>query len=379
MVLLVFLFVFGGTKIFRSFSETKDEYRYLTLFSEVVSLVKTDYVEKVQPEEKFPGAFSGMLGILDQCSSYLDARQGEIYELFLQGKAYGCGIYGTRASNYFLITDVDKDSPAGLKGVEPGSIIKAVNGTSVYGQTFWQMYLSLFSGKPGTIELILLKESTEGPLKVQLETRPQVNDPRSAVKKIQGGVLLVQLPRIDSGYTSAIKQFLQKENDNGKPVKLIIDLRRYSGGDLDSFIQLTGLFFNKSAVPGLVLKSKSGEKNLPLGSNHPLDYKAAVLINESTIMYGELLANLFKMSPANATLLGSKTEGFISKLKHIPLTDGTSVVLTGELFFLEGKNLAVTGVKPDISLKDKDFAGIIKRGISILEKNQDDQNPKKEE
>ncbi|NIM13639.1 MAG: hypothetical protein GTO45_16095 [Candidatus Aminicenantes bacterium] len=373
VLLVVFFFVFGGTKIFRSFSQTKKEYDYLSLFSEVVSLIKTDYVEKIQPAEKFPGAFSGMLRALDETSAYLDSKQTKIYNLYLQNKVYSCGIYGTRYSNYFYITDVVKNSTTKACEIKPGCIIKAVNGKSIYGQSFWQMYLSLLADKQETIELVLLKEDSSKPCKVKVQTEPPKDTP--IFKKIQEDIYLVELSRIDEERVTTLKHQLgQKRGDRSgsNPLKLIIDLRKYNGGDLDSFIQLTKLFFNKTIPLKLTLKTKSEEETFSLGSNHALTYRAVVIINKSTRMYGELLANLFKISqPPNTyvvTLVGIETSGFISKLKQVPLKDGSSILLPEGLFLLNGKNPGKSGVKPDVKIKDEDFAAIIDRSISILEK-----------
>lgn len=373
VLLVVFFFVFGGTKIFRSFSQAKKEYDYLALFSEVVSLIKTDYVEKIQPAEKFPGAFSGMLRALDKTSAYLDSEQSKIYNLYLQNKVYNCGIYGTRYSNYFYVTDVVKNSTPEACEIKPGCIIKAVNGKSIYGQPFWQMYLSLLSDKPETIELVLLKEGSSKPCKVNVQTGPPKDTP--IFKKIREDIYLVELSRIDKERVTFLKHQLGQEQGRrpgSNPLKLIIDLRKYSGGNLDSFIQLAKLFFNKTIPLKLTLKTKSGEETFSLGSNHALSYRAVVIINKSTRMYGELLANLFKISqPPNTsvfTLVGIETSGFISKLKQVPLKDGSSILLTEGLFLLNGKNPGKSTVKPDVKIKAEDFAAIIDRSISILEK-----------
>ncbi len=62
LLILVFFLVFGGNRIFKTASScTRNQYDYLSLFSEVIALVKTDYVEEIKPSEKFPGAFNGMI------------------------------------------------------------------------------------------------------------------------------------------------------------------------------------------------------------------------------------------------------------------------------------------------------------------------------
>ena len=54
VIIFILLLLLGGKRIFRAHSEIEKEYQYLSLFSEVVSLVKTKYVEAVDTRKKFP-------------------------------------------------------------------------------------------------------------------------------------------------------------------------------------------------------------------------------------------------------------------------------------------------------------------------------------
>ncbi|MCP5047940.1 MAG: PDZ domain-containing protein [bacterium] len=372
LLFLLFLMV-GGKKVFRSYPETKSEYQYISLFSEVVSMVRTDYVESVEPATKFPGAYSAMLRTLDRQSAYLDAGKTGLYSLYLQGKTCGSGIYGTETGGYFMVTDVAKDSPAEKAGIAPGDMIKAVNGTSIFRLSYWEMYFSLVTKNPGKLELVLLKKGDTEPVIVKLNTLPPARDADAQDAGLVSGkvgtdVLLVELPRIDTASASALEQLLQKESSaTNEPLKLIIDLRRYNGGDLEGFTRMAGLFSKEEM--SLELKSKHKTEPLTLGANQnreqPLDYRAAIILNPSTRMYGEMLAAVFRKNAMK--IVGTATQGFVSKLKHIPLTDGSSILLTESLFLLEGKNLAGAGIKPDIKIKGADTEKITARCISLLD------------
>jgi carboxyl-terminal processing protease len=370
VIVLVLFFVFGGKKIFQSLPEAKNEFDYLSLFSEVVSLVKTDYLEEIQPEEKFLGAFSRMLGSLDQSSTYLDASKTRIYQLYQQDKTYNCGIYGAKHANYFYISDIVPDSPAEIQGLKPGDTIKTINGKSVFGQSFWEIYLSLQTTKPDKIEIVLLQKenSASKPNKINLETT--TIDTSLKIKEIKDSIYLVELPRIDAKNTAQLKQKLEKALSHNKSLKLVIDLRKYSGGELNGFIELTSLFF-PHPLP-LTLKTKHNKETLLIGSTQAITYHAVVIINKSTRMYGELLAALFKEhGKGNATLIGTKTRGLVSKIKQFPLRDGSSILLTEGIFLQNGKNLANTGVTPDVKVKEKQFKKIIDRAVSMLKEPHD--------
>jgi carboxyl-terminal processing protease len=363
VIIVVFFFLLGGKKIIKSQSETEKEYQYLSLFSEVVTKVKTQYVEAVDTEDKFPGAFSAMLSSLDPFSSYLDAEKTEIYRSYQQGQFYGCGIYGAKRMNYFYVTNVTAGSPAEKVGLKVGDIIKSVNGKSIYAHSFWEMYLSLLSTKPQNLEVILLQTKERDTIKIKMQTELII--PRTIIKPIQKNILLVKLSRFDPAAALLLNDRLITHH---KPLKLIIDLRRYTGGDFESFKKIVNLFFKGPIL--LTLKLKDKEEDFLLGSKEALEYQAVVIINRSTRMYGELLAALFRQAGAvaqrPASLVGTSTRGFISKLKAIQMEDGSSILLTEGLFLLDGKPTASKGVKPDIIIKDEASREIIKKSISIL-------------
>lgn len=367
--LLVFVLIVGATTIFKSFSKADKEYRYLSLFSEVLALIKTDYVEDVEPGDKFPGAFSGMLGAVDRFSAYLDTRSTEIYDLYRLNRAFTPGIYGVTSSGYFYITDVIPGSSADNIGLKPGDVIKAVNGKSIFGLSYWQMYLSLLSDKKETVEAVIMKSGSSTPEKAMLQTLPLANANGSLVKEIKKNTYHLNLSRIDITTVEKIEKKLKETTIGTQPLKLILDLRKYSGGDLDALIRLTRLFFSEQI--SLDLKMKNQKEIILLGArpekDRALNYQAAVIVNESTIMYGELLAVLFKYTKA-AKVVGRQTNGFISRLRHIPLTDGSSILLTDGFFLLDGKNPARSGVEPDVSIDKENFADIIDQSVSILER-----------
>jgi carboxyl-terminal processing protease len=376
LVLLAFVVVVAGKKLFFSHSDTKKEYQYLSLFSEVTSLVRTDYVESIDPAGKFPGAYRSMLASLDKLSAYLDSHKTRLYPLYLSGKVFSTGVYGTISAGYFLVTDVIPNSPAHASGIKAGDLIKAVNGSSIYGISLWEMILSLVTEKPETLELAVLKKNASNPIKVQLNTKTIQEISLPLTKKIRPDILQINLHRIDNQNVVQLIKYLEEFASTNKkePMKLIVDLRKYDGGNLEALTKLTARLFPSTME--LKLKRKLGEQIITVGSLQPFKYKAVIIVNSSTLFYGEMLAAMFKSARLamdtkkqshSITVIGIKTSGFVSLLKHWPLTDGSSIVISEGLFSLDNKNLADAGVIPNIEIKPKDFNNIIDRCISILD------------
>jgi carboxyl-terminal processing protease len=306
-----------------------------------------------------------MLGHLDKVSTYLDAYLTKIYELYRSGTTYNLGIHGAKFSNYFYISDIAKDSPAEKAELNPGDIIKSIQGKSIYGLPYYRMYLSLLSDKPGNIELTVYKKTTKKTEKITLHTMLAASKIR--IQKIKNNISLIKIPKIDKPGVKYLSENLKGKKD----LRLIIDLRNYSGGNFKSFLEITKLFFQESPGFSISLKKKEKEEAFPLGSGNALDYRAVVIVNKSTIMYGELLTSLFEKAgqnkDRNITIIGSKTPGFLSELKQVKFADGSSILLSEGFFLLNDKKAAKSGIKPHIELKEKEFESILDRSAAILD------------
>ena len=362
-VFILFYFT-AGKKFFTSAPETKKDYRYLTLFSEIVSKTKIEYFEDITPGEKFPGAYTAILGHLDKVSAYLDTRQTQVYDCYRKGKSYHPGIFGAKSGNYFYISDVVKDSPASKAGIKPGDIIKSISGKSLFGLPFYQMYFSLLSDKPADIDVSVYKKQSKKTEKINLQTG--FFESRTRIREMENNILMIEIPRIDKESAAYLLENLKDK----KCPKLLIDLRHYTGGNFHSFLDIANIFFKDSPGFTIGLHKKKKEKKFPVGSDTVADYRAVVIVNKSTIMYGELLAALFKLNQQDnnhpTTIIGRKTPGFISQVKQVRMNDGSSILLSEGFFFIKDEKTVKSGVKPDIELKLKEFDHLIDRATTIL-------------
>ena len=360
-LLPVFILASGSPKDVGSYGETQKDFQYLSLFSEVISLIKNNYVEAIDPQSKLPSAFSSMLTSLDKRSSYLDPEETKQYLLYAANDHYGIGVFGIKLLNYFFITDVIPKSPADIAGLSTGDIIKGVNNNSLFSKSYWEMFLTLITKNRTNLNLTVHQAKEKKPKDITIQTN-KISNP-TTIKSINSKITLIQITQINNDSVKKLHEYFLTQ----KPVKLIIDLRRYSGGDFDSFLEISKLFFGPSTL--LSLKSRNGEKPIPIGSPHALKYKSVVIINYSTIMFNELLAAMFKLQKSpdrHATLIGIPTTGFLSKLKHIPLDDNSSVLISDGFYWVKEKNVAETGISPDKKIKLEDFVNIMDKSIGIL-------------
>src|SRR5437879_6623521 len=111
-------------------SSNDGAYRQLQVYSEVLSRVRSEYVEEPNIPAVTDGALHGLLESLDANSSYLDPAQ---YKEYKEHKGDGRADIGATVSKrfgYAAVISVIPGGPADKAGVEGSDIIEAIEGKS---------------------------------------------------------------------------------------------------------------------------------------------------------------------------------------------------------------------------------------------------------
>ena len=352
----IVVYLLSNRIMLRTGGDKNTTHKYLALFTEVSALIRNHYVEKVDPETKFPEAFTTLFANLDESSAYLDTASTFGYLTYSKGEACGLGILGRKGGEYFTVTGVIPDSPADSADIEPGDSIQTLNGKSLYGLSYWGMYLQLLSPEPKLFELTLKKEAGGDPKIISLESA-RIKSPWDA-GQVLPGIYYFPLMTMDKNTVTQLRRLLQ----NFDNCAWIFDLRYYLGGDLDSFIDCTALLLPRQI---LLIKKKGGVETVNIGSMQPSGVKAVYLIDSSTMLFSELLAHVLKIN--GARLIGQESRGFVSHLKQFFLDDGSSVLLKAGHFELKAGQPLPSVVKPDVILDTRDRNVLLKHCVKAMD------------
>jgi carboxyl-terminal processing protease len=115
--------------------DTPDDstYQQLSLFGDILTQVKENYVIDPPSDKLIYNAVNGMLAGLDPHSSYMNAQQYADMQVQTSGQFGGLGLEVTQASGLLkVITPID-DTPGARAGIKPGDIIVEINGHSTDG------------------------------------------------------------------------------------------------------------------------------------------------------------------------------------------------------------------------------------------------------
>src|SRR5678815_2921803 len=101
----------------------RQDYETLETFTNILSIVKKNYVEDVDTKNLVNGAINGMLTSLDPHSAYLTPDLYKELQMDTQGRFGGLGIEITVKGGILTVVSPIEDTPAAKAGVKPGDQI----------------------------------------------------------------------------------------------------------------------------------------------------------------------------------------------------------------------------------------------------------------
>src|SRR5215831_7011790 len=121
------LLLLVGSVIGRSAS-ADDTYKHLGVFSDVVSRIKSEYVEEPDMKSVTLGALNGLLEAIDPFASYLNADQYKEYLKTKDVKKADIGLVLSKKFGYVGVVGAEPNSPAAKAGFTTGDMVESIKG-----------------------------------------------------------------------------------------------------------------------------------------------------------------------------------------------------------------------------------------------------------
>src|SRR2546430_6849030 len=128
-------------------SNNDGAYPQFEVYSEVLSRVRSEYVEEPNLPTVTDGALHGLLESLDSNSSYLNADQYKSYKARKIGAKGDIGAVISKRFGYASVVAVIPGSPADKAGLEDTDIIEAIESKSTREMSLAEIR-SLLTGEP---------------------------------------------------------------------------------------------------------------------------------------------------------------------------------------------------------------------------------------
>jgi carboxyl-terminal processing protease len=330
-----------------------DTYKHIGVFSDVVSRIKSEYVEEPDMKSVTLGALNGMLEAIDPFASYLNADQYRDYLKNKDVKRADVGLILSKKFGYVGVVGTIVGSPAAKANFSTGDMIESIAGVATRDMPLAYANL-LMRGESGTtVELSVVRSRHPEPAPVTLTranfTLPAV-DSRMLADKI--GYLNVDALSADL-VKQVASQVRQLQKDGAQ--KLMLDLRNCATGTPDDGIALANLFLKQGRITYL-LGQKVPRQNFEADPAKSItDLPVVVLTNRGTADAAEVAAAAL-MDNKRAQLVGERTYGDAAVRKAITMDDGGAIILSVAKYYSPegGKAIQDVGVTPGNVVSDAD-------------------------
>jgi carboxyl-terminal processing protease len=315
----------------------------LSIFSEVFSLTRSNYVEPIDSRTLLDGAYDGMSDALDPFSYYVPAASMAAYKAQQAAGAASPGIVFARRGGYPYVVAPLPGSPAEKAGVKSGDLLDSIDGQSLRNAPFWKVKAALDGPAGSSCEIALFRGGDE--------KRVTINVPRGSFQAPaptttwERDVAIVKIPSFDAATAAAVRKELE-EAQRRSISRVVLDLRGSIGGDIEQAAPVASLFLAKGPV-ATVMTRKAVLKPLEASGNPLWNGKVVVLMDDSTAGPAEVLAGALR-DRGHATTVGETTVGMAIVQRSVPTREGGTLYMTiGRYVTPGGQVLGGKGLTPD--------------------------------
>jgi len=355
-VLFVSIFVLGfligahGKKTIVG-GDDKEIYQYLKTFSDVIELVKKNYVEDVKDKDVVYSAIKGILESLDAHSSFMPPEMYKEMQSETKGEFGGIGIEITIKDGFPTVIAPIEDTPAYKAGLKSGDHIIKIDGKPTKNMGLVDVVKMIRGAKGKPVTLTVFREGFTAPKDYRV-VRDVIVVKSVKYKMIEneyGYIRIAQFQeRTARDLDNALKELVK--TNKGKPMKgVLLDLRNDPGGLLEQAVEVSDKFIEEGLIVYIEGRKKD-DKAMKFYARKNDDYLGplVVLVNEGSASASEIVAGALQ-DYKRAIVVGAKTFGKGSVQTVFPLGDGSAVRLTTAKYYTpKGRSIQAEGITPDI-------------------------------
>jgi carboxyl-terminal processing protease len=370
--LAVLVVVIGIGAQHRCAAQGGNDYESIELFTDVLSIVKKNYVEEVGTKKLIYGAINGMLTSLDPHSSFMPPDMYKEMKIDTKGSFGGLGIEITIKDGFLTVISPIEDTPAFKAGIKAGDQILKIEDKFTKDMSIMDAVKRMRGPKGSKITITIMRDGFERPKEFTL-TRDIIQVKSVKFKTLDAGYGYVRIAQFqektDEDLAKALKAL--KDENKGTIKGLIIDLRNDPGGLLDQAVKVSDHFIEE----GLIVYTEGRDPDSKMkfyakkGGKEPR-YPIVVLINGGSASASEIVAGALQ-DHNRAVIMGTQSFGKGSVQTIIPLSEDSGLRLTTALYYTpNGRSIQAKGIVPDITVEAMELASTEKKDtLHIREKD----------
>jgi len=330
-------------------AKEKSPYKDIKTFSEVLDMVRKNYVDDVDTEKLMQGAINGMIRTLDPHSAFMTPDVYKELEVETQGQFGGIGIEIMIIKDVLTIVSPIEDTPAFNAGLKSGDQILKIDGKTTKDITIMEAVKKLRGPKDTKVTVTIFRENMTAPKDITL-TRAIIQVKSVKYKKLEDDIGYVRIAAFQERTSDDLLKALKELSDKKDSLKgLVLDLRSDPGGLLTQAIEVSDIFLTSGVIVSTRGRAKSMETtSTAKNNNYEITCPMVVLVNEGTASAAEIVAGALQDN-GRALIAGTQTFGKASVQTVIPLEGGSALKLTTARYYTpKGRSIQAEGITPDI-------------------------------
>jgi carboxyl-terminal processing protease len=349
LVMVVLLLV--GAVLARTKSDGKGAYPHIAVFTEVLSRIKSEYVEEPELSSVTNGALTGMLEAIDPFASYLNADQYFEYQKYRDSRENVAGVALSRRFGMIGIVGVIPGSAADKAGLGTGDIIESINGVSTRDMplAYAEILLKGARGAQVKLDVIRLGTSSAEPMELTLGSAPI---PPVFSKMLEGNIGYIRPDVLTEGRSEQVGRAVQALSRQGAS-SFVLDLRNAAIGSDSEGIKLADLFI-ESGEMAWVEGQKVPKKVFTAKPEGTVTKAPLVVVTNRGTANGAEIAAAILQAAKRAEVVGDRTYGDAGFRSVVSLDDGSALILTLGKYYTSAAKEAIQdrGVVPSVPMSD---------------------------
>lgn len=328
---------------------SQQSFKDLPVFQDVVSLIMSSYVDRVDIDKVMEGAMRGLADGLDPASAYLTPDE---VRLVRAGAPLPIGDVGLVLSRrfYLLVLGVRDGSPAARAGLRTGDFIRGIDGKPTRDISAFAG-ARLLRGAPGTkVQLTVIRGNAAEPHVVDL-VRERPAPPAVTGRILPGGEAYVRVDSFGPGTAAALRRHFEGLQKNGTTAA-VVDLRGIADGAPDDGLAAARLFVAGGTLA--TLSERSGAKTVTAAASGDggITMPVVLLVSNGTANAAEVFAAALSGN-RRAELVGEPTAGLAGVQRLVALPENRGLWMTyGHYLAPDGKVIHERGLTPTVAVEE---------------------------